>query len=59
MPGTDDHKGKDDEGAIAETLGDPYKGKIPLPSVPYYQAQDLSRHLTRMANINTPNLNGH
>jgi hypothetical protein len=43
----------------AETLGDPYKGKTPLPSVPYYRAQDLSRNLTRMANINTPNLNEH
>ena len=43
----------------AETLGDPYKGKTPLPGVPYYRAQDLSRHLTRMANSNTPNLNGH
>jgi len=42
---------------IAETLGDPYKGRIPLPSVPYYQARDLSSHLTRTAN--TPNLNGH
>ena len=41
----------------AETLGDPYKGRIPLPSVPYYRARDLSRHLTRTAN--TPNLNGH
>ncbi len=30
----------------AETLGDPYKGRIPLPSVPYYRARDLSRHLT-------------
>ena len=41
----------------AETLGDPYKGRIPLPSVPYYRARDLSRHLTRTAN--TPNLNRH
>ncbi len=42
-----------------ETLGDPCKGKTQLPSDPYYRAQDLSRHLTRMANSNTPNLNGH
>ncbi len=28
-----------------ETLGDPYRGKTPLPSVPNYQEQDLSRHL--------------
>jgi hypothetical protein len=30
----------------AETLGDPHKGRIPLPSIPYYRARDLSRHLT-------------
>ncbi len=23
---------------FAETLGDPYKGRIPLPSIPYYRA---------------------
>jgi hypothetical protein len=40
----------------AETLGDPYKGRIPLPSVPYYRARDLSRHLTR---TDTTTLNGH
>ena len=42
---------------VLKHLGDPYKGRIPLPSVPYYRARDLSRHLTRMANSNTPNLN--
>jgi hypothetical protein len=51
--------GSDISSPDAETLGDPYKGKTPLPSVPYYRAQDLSHHLTRMANSNTPNLNGH
>ncbi len=25
-----------------ESLADPYKGRIPLPSVPYYQDQDLA-----------------
>ncbi len=42
---------------LAETLGDPYKGQIPLPSVPNYQARDLTCHLTRTTN--TPNLNRH
>jgi hypothetical protein len=36
-----------------ETLADPYKGRIPLPSVPNYQEQDLSRHLIQ-TDINTP-----
>jgi hypothetical protein len=30
-----------------ETLGDPYRGKTPLPSVPNYREQDLYRHLIR------------
>ncbi len=38
-----------------ETLADPYKGRIPLPSVPTYQEQDLSRHLIRTGNNTTPN----
>ncbi len=28
-----------------ETLGDPYRSKTPLPSVPNYQEPDLSHHL--------------
>jgi hypothetical protein len=28
-----------------ETLGDPYRSKTPLPSVPNYQEPDLSCHL--------------
>ena len=39
-----------------ETLGDPYRGKTPLPSVPNYREQDLSRHLIRMnTQTDTPN----
>ena len=36
-----------------ETLADPYKGRVPLPSVPNYQ-DILSRHLSRM-DTTTPN----
>ncbi len=37
-----------------ETLADPYKGRIPLHSVPNYQDQDISCHLIQMG-TNTPN----
>jgi hypothetical protein len=37
-----------------ETLADPYKGRIPLPSVPNDQDQDLSHHLIQ-AGTNIPN----
>jgi hypothetical protein len=37
-----------------ETLADPYKERIPLPSVPNEQDQDFSRHLIQMG-TNTPN----
>jgi hypothetical protein len=36
-----------------ETLADPYKGRIPLPSVPNYQEQVLTCHLIQ-TDINTP-----
>jgi hypothetical protein len=38
-----------------ETLADPYKGRIPLPSVPNYQEQDLSRHLIQTGTNTPPN----
>jgi hypothetical protein len=38
-----------------ETLTDPYKGRIPLPSVPIYQEQDLSCHLIQMGTNTPPN----
>jgi hypothetical protein len=38
-----------------KTLADPYKGRIPLPSVPNYQEQVLSHHLIQMGNNTTPN----
>jgi hypothetical protein len=38
-----------------ETLSDPYKGKIPLPSVPHCQDQDLARHLIQTGTITPPN----
>jgi hypothetical protein len=38
-----------------ETLADPYKGRIPLPSVPNYLEQDFSRHLIRMGTNTPPN----
>jgi hypothetical protein len=37
-----------------ETLADPYKDRIPLPSVPNYQDPDLSRHLIQTG-TNAPN----
>ncbi len=36
-----------------DTLADPYKGRIPLPSGPNYQEHDLSRHLIQ-PNMHTP-----
>jgi hypothetical protein len=41
-------------GLPVETLADPYKGRIPLPSVPNYQEQDLSCHLIRTGTNTTP-----
>jgi hypothetical protein len=38
-----------------ETLADPYKRRIPLPSVPNYQDRDLSRHLIRTGTNTHPN----
>jgi hypothetical protein len=35
-----------------ETLGDPYRGKTPLPSVPNYRERDLSPHLIWMDTSN-------
>jgi hypothetical protein len=39
--------------AGVENIADPYKGRIPLPSVLNYQDQDLSCHLIQMG-TNTP-----
>jgi hypothetical protein len=38
-----------------ETLADPYKGRIPLHSVPNYQEQYLSRHLIQTGTNTPPN----
>ncbi len=38
-----------------ETLADPYKGRIPLPSVPNYRDQDLFHHLIQTGTNTPPN----
>jgi hypothetical protein len=41
--------------AAVETLANPYKGGIPLPSAPNYQEQDLFRHLIQTSTNTPPN----
>ncbi len=42
-----------DNNEIAETLADPYKGKTPLPRVPYYRESFASRQIIHQKSPNT------